>query len=259
MFLFSLPKLKSRPAVVAVAALLLFPLSAPPAAAWESACAEFQFPKVWFDGKFRVLYGFDDIPPTHGVVDGRHKLIPDPPYNRLTGRATRADDYHLPPGHIARGAGAWSGTLRTGNKRCVSLAEVRPGEKFVVYMLPGTMPESAGVFLRNASGQSGSLLSPARPPVHPDLVARVGDNRPPALRVLPRDELRRTSVPRQRVLSGGMRSGFRRKGFIARHSSGTNHPQQNENAKRRRAGVKFRRCFFRQDRKGIPRCFCFRR
>ena len=146
MFLFSLPKLKSRPAVVAAAALLLFPLSAPPAAAWESACAEFQFPKVWFDGKFRVLYGFDDIPPTHGVVDGRHKLIPDPPYNRLTGRATRADDYHLPPGHIARGAGAWSGTMRTGNKRCVSLAEVRPGEKFVVYMLPGTMPESAGVF-----------------------------------------------------------------------------------------------------------------
>ena len=140
MFLFSLPKLKSRPAVVAAAALLLFPLSAPPALAWESACAEFQFPKVWFDGKFQVLYGFERMPPEEGPhYNGRRwetKPVRESQYHRLAGWGATSG-YRVTPGEVARGATGWSGTMRTGNKRCVSLADVRPGEKFVFYMVPG--------------------------------------------------------------------------------------------------------------------------
>ena len=167
MFLFS--PLKLRPAVVAVAALLLFPLSAPPALAWESACAEFQFPKVWFDGKFQVLYGFERMPPEEGPhYNGRRwetKPVRESQYHRLAGWGATSG-YRVTPGEVARGATGWSGTMRTGNKRCVSLADVRPGEKFVFYMVPGVgagARDQDGIFLRDAFQQSRPVLSSTRP------------------------------------------------------------------------------------------------
>ena len=130
---------KIRAAVVAAfAALFVFALPSVPAAAWDEVCVHFIAPKVWFDGKFQVVYGFDDI----RADDARYSA-----YSLMVGRVENSSggSYEVDPHYEhnderyrMRGRAEWSPTMRSGNRRCVSIGEVRNGEKFAVFLMPGT-------------------------------------------------------------------------------------------------------------------------
>ena len=140
-----------KTAALLCAACMLAP--APSALAWEEVCLDFVLWKVWFSGKFKVFYGFQELPPavdegvhhvTHrneqhnyrisrfdhlrgeGHVWGakRYKTVSSPRYKW----------YVKKPQYEAHGSTWWSPTLRANNKHCSSIRHVPNSMKLAIYV-----------------------------------------------------------------------------------------------------------------------------
>ena len=144
--IFKVPRTFPRKTAALLCALFML-VPVPAAFAWTHVCLDFVFWKVWFDGKFQILYGFDEMPPLEGEVQAGGVYA----YEHLTAYLYdgRSYDQYRRRRHNARDRTVWSPTLRAGKKHCASIAPIRAGEKFVVYLIPGPSvisSEEYGVF-----------------------------------------------------------------------------------------------------------------
>ena len=82
---------KSKKTAALLCALCV--LAPVPSFAWTHVCLHFVSPYVWFDGKFQVLWGFDEVPP-----DEKGSLFY--PYEHLTASGYNYR-YHREPRYLS--------------------------------------------------------------------------------------------------------------------------------------------------------------
>ena len=142
-------------------ALFMFAYTSP-ASAWTWVCLDFVFWQAWFQGKFRIIRGFDQLPPEkddRGVLAYEH-LLQYRAYGKELGDPDVYQKYRKAQ-YNARSVSPWSHTGRAGRRECKWL-RTPYGEKFVVYLRPDGALEEYGVFCytkwRNAANREARYV-----------------------------------------------------------------------------------------------------